>query len=437
LGIRLGILLLWLAAAALLPATAGAASLSYIGSDGNAYIATPDGSRTVQLTRDASADVTYRMAGQTDSGTVVVSRRTGGDTWYHWLNRDGSNKSGPWLAPEGNIGTGPLKSHVAPEGGFVVFYASNCTFACGSQFFRVVFMPEGPLASECTINCHDGYLFPRWIPGTPYAGMVDSGLGTVYVQSQSGLQEWFSYGSDFDIGHFDVSRDRGFIMTEDTPSTASSPGALTLLKANGLPPGNQPVEVLCEVPGFSADANASPVWSPDGTQIAWSAADGIHVSGAPVDQGSNCSLPGDRLVIPGGKQVEWGTQDAPTPTVCCGPAGRPVVTFGVAGRLPSLLRALRNGIVFRVRTNRAGRALVNLLASGVFARGVSVSATKVVGRGSRRLPRAGTYRVVARFTRKAKRRYRRLRRVRLTARVTVRAAGGGATTKRRRITLRR
>ncbi|HEX2234416.1 MAG TPA: hypothetical protein VHG69_13745 [Thermoleophilaceae bacterium] len=134
---RFAILALVLAAAALVPGAAQAASLSYIGADGNAYLASPDGARTVQLTRDANADTTYKMAGQTNAGTVVVARRAGGDTWFHWLNRDGSNKSGPWLAPEGNLGTGPLTSHVAPEGGFVVFYASNCTFACQSQFFRV------------------------------------------------------------------------------------------------------------------------------------------------------------------------------------------------------------------------------------------------------------------------------------------------------------
>ncbi|HEX2234417.1 MAG TPA: hypothetical protein VHG69_13750 [Thermoleophilaceae bacterium] len=294
-------------------------------------------------------------------------------------------------------------------------------------------MPEGPLASECNINCHDGYVLPRWIPGTPYAGMVDSGLNGVTVQSESGLQDWFDYGGNFDIGHFDVSRDRGFVMTEDTPTTSSAPGALTLLKANGIPPNHQPPEFLCEVPNFSADGNGRPVWSPDGTQIAWTAADGIHVSGAPQDQGNTCALPGDRLVVPGGKQVEWGPQDVPAQQVCCAPPPqRLTLTFTLAGRLPRLLRALKRGIPFFVRTNGPGRATVQLLGSGRFA-----ARTTVVGRGSRTLARAGRHRVVAKFTRKAKRRFRRMRRVTLTARATVRAAGGPATTKRRRIRLRR
>jgi hypothetical protein len=437
LGRRLATLLLWLLAAALLPASANAASLSYIGADGNAHLASPDGARTVQLTRDATADATYKMAGQTNAGTVVVARREGGDTWYHWLNRDGSNKSGPWLAPKGNLGTGPLTSHVAPEGGAVVFYASNCTFACQQQYFRVVFMPEGPLASECNINCHDGYVLPRWIPGTPFAGMIDSGLNSVYVQSESGLQEWFGYQGNFDIGHFDVSRDRGFILTEDTPTTASEPGTLTLLKANGIPPNHQTPEVLCEIQNFSADGNGNPVWSPDGTQIAWTAADGIHVSGAPADQGNTCTLPGDRLVVPGGKQVEWGPQDVPAPGGG-GPGGGPgggggglVLTFSIPGQ--RIIRALVRGLRIRTGCRNPCRLRGDFLVdSGLLARAVSVA------RGSKTLRRAGRTTLVLKFTRRAKRKLRRFRRIRGTVRLRATPLGGGrATVRRKRVTLRR
>ena len=80
---------------------------------------------------------------------------------------------------------------------------------------------------------------------------------------------------------------------------------------------------------------------------------------------------------------------------------------------------------------------MQLRAKGPYARGVNIARTRVVGRGSKRLPRAGRYRVVAKFTKRAKRRYRRLRKVKLTARVTVKARDGGSTTKVRRITLRR
>ena len=80
---------------------------------------------------------------------------------------------------------------------------------------------------------------------------------------------------------------------------------------------------------------------------------------------------------------------------------------------------------------------MQLRASGPFARGVRLSRTRIVGRGSKKLPRAGTYKVVAKFTSRAKRRYRRLRKLPLTARITVKATNGKSTTKQRRITLRR
>jgi hypothetical protein len=431
------------AAAAIAPASALGASISWI-RGGNLHVSAPDGSNVTQLTRDGTADSPYQNSGQTNAGTLVGERQG----WFYWLNRDGSNKSGPWLAPKGNLGTSPLSSNVAEEGGFVVYWHSYCSFACSNRYDQVAFMPEGPLTDTCNINCHDGYLLPRWIPGTPLAGMIDTGLNTVYAQVEnSGPQEWFELFAgqeQLDIGHFDVSTDRSKILAEAlSTSNTSAPGILVLLQSNGLPPQSNPQNppaVQCATENFAGSRNGDPVWSPDGNQIAYTGTDGVHVSGAPVpQQDGSCALPGDRLVASGASNPEWGPVDAPGPTGGGGGVGAPAVTFSLAGRLPRLLRALNRGIPFFVRTNRAGRAVVRLIASGVFARGVSVdlARTKVVGRGARTLPRAGRYKVVAKFTRKAKRRYRRMRRVRLTARVTVRATGGGATTKRRRITLRR
>jgi hypothetical protein len=213
-----------LAAAAVAPASAHAASILYIGADGNAHLVSPDGAQRSQVTRDGTPDSPYRMTGQTDAGTVVVGRRLEGDHWFHWLNRDGSRKSGPWLAPKGNIGTGPLSSHVSNEGNFVVFWASNCTFACQSRYDRIVFMPEGP----------------RWIPGRPVAGFMDTGLNEIYVQVEnSGPQSWFGF-QDANVTHFDLTRDLGRVVTEVTPSTATTPVSLVVLKVNGLPPARRP-----------------------------------------------------------------------------------------------------------------------------------------------------------------------------------------------------
>jgi hypothetical protein len=425
-----------LAACLATPTAAEAASISYIGSDGNAYLVSPDGARTVQLTRDGSSSSKYSMAGQTDAGTVVVERAG----VFRWLHRDGTTKSGPWLAPKGNIGTGPLTSHVSPSGGFVVFWASNCTFACQSRFDRIVFMPEGPLISECTINCHDGYVLPRWIAGTPYAGFLDTGLNSLYVQSSSGPQEWFGF-TDANFTAFDVSRDRGRVLAEITPTNATRPGTLVLLKSNGfaaLP------DVLCATDGFSSDGNGEPRWSPDGTQIAWHAPAGIYVSPAPVPRTDGTCALAPRLLVPGGRSPEWGPQGVPVPTSTPPPPppggggggsggggnvpATPPLEASVrpSGKLPKLRKALRRGIVFALRASAAGNVKLALLARG-----------RVVARGSARIARPGTVKVRARFTAKAKRRYRSVRRLKLTARITMRDVAGRTTSTTRRIVLKR
>jgi hypothetical protein len=99
-----------------------------------------------------------------------------------------------------------------------------------------------------------------------------------------------------------------------------------------------------------------------------------------------------------------------------------------------LFAALARGL--RIRAGCAAPCRISgnyLVNSGLLARSVSVA------KGSKRLTRAGRATVVLKFTRKAKRKLRRYRRVSGTVRLRVKAlqGGGGTTTKRKRVTLRR
>lgn len=177
--------------------------------------------------------------------------------------------------------------------------------------------------------------------------------------------------------------------------------------------------------------------------IAWEDPAGVQVSPAPVNQGGTCAL-SPRLIAPGGRAPDWGLKDVPAPPqpppVCgtpgqppcqpppvCGRPGQPPckgpseLKLGLKplGRLPKLDAALRRGLTFSLRTERAGRALVELLASGKLARGAAKRPVKVVARGSKTVASPGTVKVKVRFTRKAKRRYRSLRKLTLSARATV------------------
>jgi hypothetical protein len=107
-------------------------------------------------------------------------------------------------------------------------------------------------------------------------------------------------------------------------------------------------------------------------------------------------------------------------------------TFSVL-RGQRLFTALARGLRIRVRCRRPCRIRGDFFVdSGLLARRVSVA------RGTRRLRRAGRATVTLRFTRKAKRRLRRFRRVSGTLRVRVSPLRGrGTVTRRKRVTLRR
>jgi hypothetical protein len=85
---------------------------------------------------------------------------------------------------------------------------------------------------------------------------------------------------------------------------------LRLYQLNGPPPA-QPTAV-CAI-GNPAGTFASPTWSPTGNELAWQEDDGIHV--AQVRDWAACDFP-SALVIPGGRQPDWGPagSDAPAPS---------------------------------------------------------------------------------------------------------------------------
>ena len=180
--------------------------------------------------------------------------------------------------------------------------------------------------------------------------------------------------------------------------------------------------------------------------IAWEDPAGVQVSPAPVNQSGTCVL-SPRLIAAGGRSPDWGLKDVPTapkPPPVCGEPGQPACERPSelkvklkARRLPKLGTALRRGLTFALETERAGRAVVELVASGKLARGAAKRATKVVARGSKTVSQPGTVKVKVRFTRKAKRRYRSLRKLTLSARATVTDGVGAKSVTKRKVVLKR
>lgn len=418
-----------LLALAALPASAEGASISYIGSDGNAYLTTPDGSRTVQLTKDGTPTSKYKMAGQADNGEIVVHR----EKYFSWLNPDGTTASGPWRLAEPSGSGIVLNAHVQP-GGTVVAVDWNTGAVSGG--WKTIKMPRGIHTNACFLGCFDNVVRPRWVPGADLGFISDNlRVVSVIVPGMGAPQDWFTVENHI-TSSFDVSRAGGKILIEAFPDTGTSPPkSLAVLQSTGLPP-NTPT-LVCELANFSA-AGGFPRWSPDGGMIVWEDPAGVMVSPAPVNQNGTCVL-SPRLIAAGGRTPDWGLKDVPMAnTPPCTDCVRPPEQFDVGlkpgGRLPKLGVALARGLTFAVATERPGRVVVELEASGKLARG---ALTKVVARGSRTATAAGTVKVKVRFTKRAKRRYRALRKLKLTARVTVADSAGTVAKASRKLVLRR
>jgi hypothetical protein len=113
------------------------------------------------------------------------------------------------------------------------------------------------------------------------------------------------------------------------------------------------------------------------------------------------------------------------------PPPRPVGTFALGGRSGhDLRRALAKGVVLKARCSTACRVTARLyLRHGVARRlGIVRSNPIMVAKGGAQLSRAGSKSFRIKFTPRAKRRLRLLRKVGLSLHVTLAAAGGAART---------
>jgi hypothetical protein len=297
-----------LLAAVLVPAAgAGAASISYLGPDGNVWVASPDGKVKKRLTSDAAPpDVRYRSPTQQDNGTVVATRGNSTTAFAVFLRPSDGKQVQSWILPkEGSGSFAPFSGgQIHPGGGLYIYdwrYFNLFPGPTGEQRVSVIAGP-GASVTPCTLPCHTGFVRPRWIPGTPYAGFITDNLRQIHVQSAGGVTGWLGLADPNELIHsFDVSS-TGLSLVETALETATSSG-FYLLANNGVPPAGT-VSELCRAEGLAPNGS-DPRWSPDATQIAWEGQGGIYVSPAPVDQGTTCGL-SPKLVIPGGTDASWG-----------------------------------------------------------------------------------------------------------------------------------
>jgi hypothetical protein len=434
--------------ALLTAAVADAASISYIGADGNVHLVSPDGQRKLQLTTNATADNKYRSPSQADSGRVVALRKASSTSGLAvFIERDGT-QSDAWNLPASGTGVpfAPFNGgQISPEGngGMLAYDYWHADGPLSTPKFytdvRVGFASGGGMTNPCLINCHGGYLRPRWLPGTPFAGFVNKGFSRVDIQraGSAAPTPWIALNdpSQFNIESFDVARSGGRVVVEVTPETTDT-SSFEFYGFSGAP-GN-PIGFVCVAQNVAA-STSYPRYSPDGTMISWTGSDGVYVSPAPVHgPGGICNLQ-PKLVAPGGSQADWGKVDVPAAHQPDDPndpndPSDPIDPVDP----PKTPDAVKKGLVVELQCPEACDAAVTASVNKATAKryGLGRKAAKVAS-GKASAAAAGPVEVALAFKGKAKRKLAKAKKLKLALVAKLKLASGATETLKGSLTLKK
>lgn len=189
-------------------------------------------------------------------------------------------------------------------------------------------------------------------------------------------------------------------------------------------------------PAASAGSGGSPV--PVSATIAGLSPGTTYHYRVRATNGFGSANGGDRTfttAAAGGGGGGGGTGDTGDGTGGTGGTGDPGPITTVVVLAQRLATVLRRGLRITAQVNEAATILARVILSRRAAK--SLGLPRVIARGSARLREAGSATFRARFTRKAKRRLRRARRVRATLNITATDTAGNKTTLKRPLTLKR
>jgi hypothetical protein len=440
-----------------------AASVVYIGADGNVHLVSPDGSVKHQVTNSATEDSKFKSPSQTDAGKVVAIGGSGNSAFAFFFDRESGQQTDSWLIPgqSGPLSFSPFTGgQISPAGGMIVYDSFYGPGLSGSPSIDVGFVAGPGATSPCTINCHSGFSEPRWIPGTPYVGFIDTPVSgspdeTVYVQSSSGPQAWVGLidPNSADLESFDVSRQNRTLLELSPdgapPSGSTEQSQLQVYANNGTPGSSGTVDDQCYQPDF-APSRARPRWSPDGSMIAWEGADGVYTSPAPTaTDGGLCNL-APKLVAPGGTRPDWGVADTPSTASSGtgdgggGDGGGDGGTGGGSGGDAGVELASQQSLK---KVAKSGKLVVEVTCGAPCDVDVTAIADKKtaskyktgkkLGSGSERSDAGGTFEVDLKLTRKAKKGLKKAKKAKASLKAEITEDGGQTETLTQKVTLKR
>jgi hypothetical protein len=324
------------------PAFAQAASLVYLDQGNDVAVATPDGGLAHKVTHATDAAHGYKAISVADDGgiTAYFSQGDGsGNSSFVVLGQDGAIRSGPFLFEKSGIcgGLSPFWTATEPAGTFVaVAYAkgsNNCVG--GSSTFSVRLTNRtSPTFGTSTYPSYDNLVKPGWVrhPDPRLAGVEGNTL-KVWQNDAAHMQSWITVSGGLELVDFDFHPTQTKLLFDlaEEGVTGARPHSLALLtytemSVGAAPPTNPAPQFVCSADAYvTSEVGGRPVWSPDGSQIAWNGPAGIYVSPAPVPMGETCLL-SPRLVVPGGREVHWASFDVTAPPAAVPPTPPPAAT---------------------------------------------------------------------------------------------------------------
>jgi hypothetical protein len=334
------LLLAALCALAAVPALAGAASLVYLDQGNDVAVARPDGSLAHKVTHATDSAHAYKAISVADDGGITAylsGSDSSGNGTFVVLGADGAIRYGPFLFERSGVcgGLAPFWTATSPDGLFVAVGYSKGSNDClgGSSTISVRLTNRTtPTYGTSTYPSYDSLIRPHWVrhPDQRLAGIEGHTL-KVWQNDAAHMQSWINVSGGLELNDFDFHPTETKLLLDLSEDGVSGvkPHSLALLtytemSVGAAAPTDPAPHFVCSAEGYVVNdlGGGKPLWSPDGSQIAWTGPAGIYVSPAPVPMGETCLL-SPKLVVPGGREAHWASFDLTEPTAPGGGTSTP------------------------------------------------------------------------------------------------------------------
>jgi len=309
-------------AALVLAASAQASSIVYI-KNGDVWLANANGKRQRAITRNGTPANPYRSPAYSNRGVITAVR---GRRDVHFFNRRGKR-----IRRARDLTGGPTPPYdpvivdhaISPDGRLLASTLWITTRAATPK-------PGEPTGTDYTTSVwytqvRNGKLLPGTTDGGQSVTWLRNRLPVVFapyvyhsadawivdLAKPNSPTQWFqdravvdvldpSDGEPLDDGEVTRGGDKIAVVRGPNSTLSSAPTMIRVYAVSSL--SERPTE-RCDLRAAPNSRIESPSWSPDGSQLAWSEADGIWTS--PIADGTGDCAAAPKELIAGGSQPDW------------------------------------------------------------------------------------------------------------------------------------